>query len=77
MINRVITSCSKLAQKVYKTRHDWLGKVNNWELCKKLIFDYTTVWYMNKLGSILENVITWDTKKSPNPNQKIRPGDNW
>ena len=25
--------CSKLAQKGYKTRHNWLGKVIHWEFC--------------------------------------------
>ena len=26
-INHIISECSKLAQKEYKTRHDWVGKV--------------------------------------------------
>ena len=26
-----ISKYSKLAQKVYKSRHDWLGKVIHWE----------------------------------------------
>ena len=26
-INHIISECSKLAQKEYKTRHDWAGKV--------------------------------------------------
>ena len=30
---------SKIAQKEYKTRHDWVDKVIHWELCKKLKFD--------------------------------------
>ncbi len=34
-INHIISECSKLAQKEYKTRHDWVGKVNPSELCKK------------------------------------------
>ena len=34
-INRIISECSKLAQKEYKTRHDLVGKVIHWELCKK------------------------------------------
>ena len=33
--------CSKLAQKEYKTRHDWVGKVIHWELSKKVKFDQT------------------------------------
>ena len=34
-INHIISECCKLAQKEYKTRHDWVGKVIHWELCKK------------------------------------------
>ena len=30
------SECSKLAQKVYKTRHDWVGKVIHWELCNQV-----------------------------------------
>ena len=26
-INHLISECSNLAQKEYKTRHDWVGKV--------------------------------------------------
>ena len=32
-INHIISECSKLAQKEYKTRHDWVGKVIPWEIC--------------------------------------------
>ena len=62
-INHIISKCSKLAQKEYKSRHDWVGKVIHWELCKKLKFDHTTKWYMHKPESILENEaykILWD-----------------
>ena len=62
-INHIISECSKLAQKEYKTRHDWLGKVIHWKLCKKLKFDHTTKQYMNKPEFILENEIlktVWD-----------------
>ena len=30
MINHIISECSKLAQKEYKTNHDWVGKVIYW-----------------------------------------------
>ena len=33
MINHIISECSKLAQKDYKVRHDWVGKVIHWEMC--------------------------------------------
>ena len=30
-INHIISECSKLAQKVYKATHDWVGKETHWE----------------------------------------------
>ena len=50
-----INECRKLAQKEYKTRHNWMGKVIPWELCKKLKFDYRNKWYMHKPASVPEN----------------------
>ena len=32
-INHIISECSKLAQREYKARHDWVGKVIHWEIC--------------------------------------------
>ena len=37
-INPIISECSKLAQKEYKTRHDWVGKGIHVEMCKKFKF---------------------------------------
>ena len=54
-INHIINECNKLAQKEYKTRHDWVGKVIHWEMCKKFKFDHTNKWYMHNPGPILEN----------------------
>ena len=31
-INHIISECSKLAQKEYKVRHDWVGKVIHGEM---------------------------------------------
>ena len=41
MINHIISENSKFAQKVHKARHDGVGKVIQWKLCKKFIFDPT------------------------------------
>ena len=38
--SHIVTQCSKLAQKKYRTRHDWVWKVIHKELCKKLKFDH-------------------------------------
>ena len=40
-INHIISECRKLAQKEYKTRHDWVGKVIHWEMSNKFKFDHT------------------------------------
>ena len=82
MINPIISKCSKQSQKEYKTRHDWVRKVIDKELCKKLKFNYTTKWHMHKLESILKNEtnkILWnfgDTNELPNPCQKMIPKAN-
>ena len=62
-INHIISECSKLAQKEYKTRHDWVGKGIHWEMCKKFKFDYTNKWYMHNPAAVLENdthKLLWD-----------------
>ena len=50
-----MSECSKLAQKEYKIGHDWLGKVIQWEVCKKLKFEHVNKWYMHNPESVLEN----------------------
>ena len=51
MINHIESKCSELAQKEYMTRHDWMGKVIQWKLCKKLKVDHMNKWYMHNLES--------------------------
>ena len=43
-INHMSSKSSKLSQKEYKTRHNWVRKVIHWELCKKLKFDHKNKW---------------------------------
>ena len=62
-INHIISECSKLAQKVYKARHDWVGNVIHWEMCKKFKFEHASKWYMQNAPSVLENIThkpQWD-----------------
>ena len=62
-INHIISECSKLAQKEYKVRHDWVGKVIHWEMCKKLKLDHANKWYMHNPAPVLENdtlKLLWD-----------------
>ena len=62
-INHIISECSKLAQKEYKARHDWVGKVFHWEMCRKFQFDHTNKWCMHNPAPVLENdthKLLWD-----------------
>ena len=54
-INHIISERCKLAQKDYKTKHDWVGKVIHREFNKKLKFDHTNKWYLHNPESVLEN----------------------
>ena len=80
MIYHMISEHSKLVQKEYKTRHDWVGNGIFWELCEKFKFDHTK-YYMNNPESILEkgtHKILWgflDTNRSPNLSQNTRSSD--
>ena len=55
-INHIISECSKLAQKEYKVRHDWAGKVIHWEMCKKFKYDHANKWCMHNPAPVLK----WD-----------------
>ena len=62
-INHIISECSKLAQRNCKSRHDWIGKVVHWEMCKKFKFNHTNKWYMHNPAPVLENAthkLLWD-----------------
>ena len=62
-INHMMSECSKLAQEENKARHDWVGKVIHWEMCKKFKFDHANKWYMHNSAPVLENdthKLLWD-----------------
>ena len=62
-INHIISECSKLAQKEYKTRNDWVGKVIHWGMCKKFKFDHANKCYVHNPAPVLENdthELQWD-----------------
>ena len=62
-INSIISECSKLAQKEYKGRHDWIGKVIHWKMCRKFQFNHTNKWYIHNPALVLENdshKLLWD-----------------
>ena len=51
-ISHIISECSKLTQKEYEARHDWVIPEINWELCKKFKFYHTKKWDMYNLESV-------------------------
>ena len=62
-INHIISEYSKLAQKEYKARHDWVGKVIHCEMCKEFKFYHPNKWYMYNPALVLENdrhKLIWD-----------------
>ena len=62
-VMHIICECTKLAQKEYKRRHEWVGRVIHWELCKQLRFSHAGKWYEHKPESVLENEksqLLWD-----------------
>ena len=62
-INYIISECSKLAQREYKARHDWVGKVTHWKICKNFKFDHTNKWHMHNPAPVQENAthkLLWD-----------------
>ncbi len=62
-INHSISECSKLSQKEYKTKFDWVGMGIHWEMSKKFKYDHTTKWYMHNSVPLLENdthKLLWD-----------------
>ena len=54
-IDRIVSGCSKLAQKEYKRRHDNLGQMVHWKLARKCNFEVGDKWYEHEPESVLEN----------------------
>ena len=54
MVNQ-ISEYSKLAQKEYKTWHDWVWKSIKWELFNRWKFKHFDKWYLHKLESVPGN----------------------
>ena len=51
---KILNEYSLLAQKEYKTRHNWVRNVIDWELCKRLKFNQANKWYLSvKVSGIL------------------------
>ena len=62
-ISHRVSECGKLAQKVYKRRHDSVGRYVQWQFCEKLGFSRARLWYEHEPESVVktENFkILWD-----------------
>ena len=74
-INHITRECSKLAQREYKARHDWVGKVIHWGMCKKFKFDHNNKWYIHNPAIVLENdshKLLWDFNIQTDPLIQVR-----
>ena len=59
----IVSSCSMLAQKEYKRRHDKVCLNIHWALCKTYGVKVCERWYEHKVESVIENDIVkilWD-----------------
>ena len=78
-VNHVINECSKLVQKNYKTRHDWVGKVKPLGIVQEIeIWPNEEVEYAQpgiRIGEWTEQTFLgfWDINRSPNLGETSRP----
>ena len=76
-INHIINENSKLEQKEYKTRHDWVGEGIHRELCKKFKFDHTNKCYIHNPTWYIQTPLGfWHTNGSLNFGQSTKPYNN-
>ena len=62
-VNHLISECSKMAQREYKRRHDWVGRRVHWDVCKMYGIEVNDKWYQHEPVSVIENdkcKILWD-----------------
>ena len=62
-VQHIISGCTKLVQKDYKTRHDKVAARLHWEYSKRFNFDCSDKWYEHVPEKIVENEIVkimWD-----------------
>ena len=62
-IDHIVSGCSKLAQKEYKRRNDYLEKIVHWKVARKCNFEAGDKWYEHEPESVLGNEdykILWD-----------------
>ena len=82
IINRIRSECSKLAQKEYKTRNDWVGRGDLLGTVQEIKFwwNWEMVYAQPRLTPGKSDAQTpipfWNRTLSPNLGQKTRPYNN-
>ena len=62
-MDHIVSGCSKLAQKEYKKRYDYLGRIVHWKFARKCNFEAGDKWYEHEPEGVSENKdykILWD-----------------
>ena len=55
-ISHIVSECSKLAQREYKRRHDFVVRMVYWKLCEKFNLEKSGNWYLRILQTVTEKV---------------------
>ena len=59
----ITSECSKIAQTMYKSRHDKVATIIHWKLCEMYGFDRADKWYEHRAKDVVENQkakLLWD-----------------
>ena len=62
-VDHILNGCPKLAQNMYKQRHDKVAAVIHWSLCQHYGFKFSKKWYEHRAEKVLENdkaKLLWD-----------------
>ena len=62
-VDHLVAGCVKLAQGEYKARHDKVGAVIHWRLCKKYGIEAHKDWYRHEVQPVIETdqvKLLWD-----------------
>ena len=62
-LSRIVSECSKLAQRENKRRHDNVARMVHWKLCQEFSLEKSEKWYLHNPQTVSENVnhkLIWD-----------------
>ena len=55
-VSRIVSYCSKLAQRECKRRHGNVARMVHWKLCEKFNLEKSEKWYLHSPQTVSENV---------------------